>query len=271
MIPVKNKLIICGDSFNIGIGCPDLHKEPYGSVLADTLGLDLVNLAKGSSTNLSIYLQAEYAVNNIATENDIVLISHTSYDRVDWFPWDDDNRNYITNADVNYHQYPPYGENTNYQILENHPMANDINYNGRMFTENFLGVIDYWETFRKDDKESGYYSRFKDEPKERMKTLYDFAITIHDTRINRMHSMGVITMAHQLLKNKNIKHLILTGDVVGYSKLIDRKNLVDVCWETLSLKHPDELKTLHTGPEGHNEAARLIMNKLIQNEWVVRT
>lgn len=267
MSHLKNKLVICGDSFSIGIGCDDLNKEPYGSLLSAVLDLDLVNLAKGSSTNLSIYLQAEYAVNNIATENDIILISHTSYDRVDWFPWDDDNRNHITNTDVNYHQYPPYGEFTNYQILENHPLVNDARYDGRMFTDNFVGVIDYWENFGKNDKESGYYSRFKNEPKERMKTLYDFATTIHDDRINKVHSMGVITMAHQLLKKKNIKHLILTNDTLTYSRFIDLPNLVEVCWGKLSLKYPDSHKSLHTGPKGHSEAANIVMNKMKENNW----
>ena len=28
---MKN-LVICGDSYNIGIGCHDLHNEPYGSL-----------------------------------------------------------------------------------------------------------------------------------------------------------------------------------------------------------------------------------------------
>ncbi len=265
---MNNKLIICGDSFNIGIGCIDLHTEPYGTLLSNTLNRKLVNLAKGSSTNLSIYLQAEYAVNNIATSDDIVIVSHTSYDRVDWFPWDDDNRNQITNADVNYHQYPPYGDCTYHQLLEKHPMADDNRYNGRMFTENFMGVIDFWETFRKHDKESGYYARFINEPKERMKTLYDFATTIHDSRINRLQSIGVMTMAHQLLKRKNIKHLILTHEPKEYAKFMDEENLVELSWGKLSVDYPDEIKSMHSSPEGHKQAHDIVLNKLKENGWM---
>lgn len=264
---MNKKLIICGDSFNIGIGCIDLNTEPYGTLLSNTLDRKQVNLAKGSSTNLSIYLQVEYAVKNIATSDDIVIVSHTSYDRVDWFPWDDDSKNQITNADVNYHQYPPYGEYTYHQILENHPMSFDSGYNGRMFTENFMGVIDFWETFRKDDKESGYYSRFINEPKERMKTLYDFATTIHDSRINRLHSIGVMTMAHQLLKKRDIKHLILTHEPMEYAKFIDEENLVELSWGKLSVDYPDEIKSMHSGPEGHIKAHDIILDKLKINGW----
>jgi hypothetical protein len=33
---MKN-LVICGDSFSIGIGCHNLETEPYGSLLAKKL------------------------------------------------------------------------------------------------------------------------------------------------------------------------------------------------------------------------------------------
>lgn len=263
-----NKLVICGDSFNIGIGCNDLHTEPYGALLSTALNREQINLAKGSSTNLSIYLQVEYAVNSFADSGDIAIISHTSYDRIDWFPITDDSRGPISNADVNYHQYPPYGEFTYHQVLERHPMEGDDKYNGRMFTENFMGVIDYWETFRKNDKESGYYARFINEPKERMKTLYDFAVTIHDNRINRLHSIGVMTMAHQLLSKRKINHLILTHEPDEYSKFIDTDNLLYVSWGKLSQDYPDKIGSLHTGPDGHKKVFETIMTKLEQNKWV---
>jgi hypothetical protein len=266
-IKMSKKLIICGDSFNIGIGCIDLHTEPYGVLLANNLERELFNLAKGSSTNLSIYLQAEYAVKNIASEDDIVLVSHTSYDRVDWFPMDYKFGHEITNVDVNYHQYPPYRAETYHQVLDKHPMQDDPLYKGGMFTENYMGVIDFWETFRKDDKYSGYYARFQNEPKERMKTLYDFATTIHDPRINRLQSIGVMTMAHQLLKKHNIKHLMLTQEPEEYAKYMDEENLVRLSWGELSVKYPDEIKTWHTGPDGHNEAYNIVLTKLKENGW----
>lgn len=264
---MAKKLIICGDSFNIGIGCHDLNTEPYGILLSNSLNIDLVNLAKGSSTNLSIYLQVEYAVKKIAKEDDIVIVSHTSYDRVDWFPWDYGLSNGIANTDVNYHQYPPYGMESYHQILEKHPMKDDPAYKGAMFTENFMGVIDYWETYRKDDKYSGYYSRFQNEPKERMKTLYDFATTIHDSRINRLHSIGVMTMAHQLLKKHNIKHLMLTHEPDYYEQYMDKENLLMFSWGKLSEEFPDDLPSWHASSQGHVKAHDMVLAKLKENGW----
>ena len=87
---MQNNIVICGDSFNIGIGCHDLATEPYAQLLGKELDKPVINLAKGSSTNFSIYLQAKYAVENLADKTDLVIVSHTSYDRVDWFPLDYD-------------------------------------------------------------------------------------------------------------------------------------------------------------------------------------
>jgi hypothetical protein len=234
----------------------------------------LVNFAKGSSTNLSIYLQAKYAVEKIASKDDIVLVSNTSYDRVEWFPvnYKPPTRRDISNVDVNYHQYPPYGLNSylagNVNLQLPNPMADDPEYDGKMFTENLVGVVDYWETYRKNDKESDYYARFKDEPKERTKILYDYAASIHEPRINRIYSIAVLGMAHQLLKRAGIRHLILTHEVEVYSDTMDKENLVHLSWGDLALKYPDELKTWHTGPEGHVEAADTVFKKLKENGWV---
>lgn len=261
-------IAICGDSFNIGIGCRNLDTEPYGQILAKELNKSIINLAKGSSTNFSIYLQVKHVVENLLNDIDLVIVSHTSYDRVDWFPLDHKfTSNEITNADVNYHQYPPYGEST-YHVQIDHPMKNNPKYNGSMYTENLMGVIDYWETFRSKDKNSSYYARFKNEPKERTKTLYDYSVSIHENRINRIHSIGLMSLAHQLLKRANINHLILTNEPDYYEKFIDSVNICKLCWGQLSLEYPDDLHTLHTGPDGHKKAFDIIQTKLKENNWV---
>lgn len=267
---MKNTIVVCGDSFSKGIGCRDLTNEPYGSLLSKELNKPLVNLAKGSSTNMSIYLQVKYAVDQLAETTEFVLVSNTSYNRIEWFPIDYEFTNHeITNNDVNYHQYPPYHESSylNDQI-QDHPLVNDPNYSGGMFTENYMGVIDYWETFRSKNKDSGYYARFRDEPKERIKTIYDFARMIHDDRIDRIKSIGVLTMAHQLLKNAGIKHLILTHEVEEYIKFMDSKNVVNVNWGKLSVDYPDDLPSLHTSKEGHIVAFNSVYNKMKENDWV---
>jgi len=259
-------LTICGDSFNIGIGCRDLINEPYGVILSRELNKPLANLAKGSSTNLSIFLQAKYAIEKLDT--DLVLVSPTSYDRVEWFPIDYEFPDKeLSLTDVNYHEYPPYGPGTYMQQLPN-PMNGDNEYTGAMFTENYRGVIDYWETFVSQNRESGdYYRKFRNESNVRIKALYDFATTVHEPRINRIYTIGLMTMAHQLLKSAGIRHLILTHEVEEYGKFIDRTNIVDFSWGQLSLDYPDDLPSWHTSAQGHIKAAEIVMKRLKENGW----
>jgi hypothetical protein len=264
---MKNSIVICGDSFNVGIGCRDLANEPYGALLGKHLNKSVINLAKGSSTNLSIYLQAKYVVDELADKAELVIVSPTSYNRVEWFPFDHTQMGDLTNLDVNYHQYPPYGKDT-YMTLLDHPYKDDARYNGMMFTENYMGVIDYWETFASKNKESGYYARFKDEPKERSKVLYDFAGMIFDEKIERLKCIGLMTMAHQLLKQADINHLILTHELTEYKKFINEGNLVELSWGDLSLSHPDDLPSLHTSAQGHVVAYNIVLDKIEKNGWV---
>lgn len=269
----NKKLIVCGDSYAAGIGCHDLLNEPVGSLVAEELGLGLINLAKGSSTNLSIFLQMQYVADKLADQADLVLVGNTSYDRVEWFPYDTDLSGVgdITNEMVNYHQYPPYMEFSYHVNGKNvtlpNPMANDDNYTGTMYTENYMGVIDFWESYGSKKKASTYYQRFEDEPLKRMKTLYDFATTIHEPRINRIYSIGVLAMGHQRLKRAGIKHLIFSQEVEAYAKYIDRENLVDISWGQLSLDYPDDLPSYHTSAEGHKVARDKVLAKLKENRW----
>lgn len=259
------KLIICGDSFSVGIGCADLITEPYGSLLSKKLNLELVNFAKGSSTNLSIFLQAKYAIENI-DNIDYVIIGITSNNRVEWFPetevssshWD------LDNTHVNYHKYPPYGEDTYPSLLEN-PMGKDQNYKGIMFTENYYGVIDYVDNWL--DKKVGnhkYFSKFDKENPERMRLLKRYYLEFFDESIQRHYDTGVITLAHVMLKKRGIKHFILTCDSI-YDQFIPKENLINVDWGQLSNKYPDKLGSLHTSEEGHKEVYQKIINKINQN------
>lgn len=256
-----NNIVICGDSYNIGIGCHDLENEPYGSLLAKELNLNLINLAKGSSSNLSIYLQAKYAVENIQNIS-LVCVALTSYNRTEWFPESENAKNHwnLTNTDVNYHQYPPYGE-FSYQSRIDHPMMSDARYKGLMLTENYGGIVDYVDNFVNKNKNIKYFDRLKTERPERMRLLKDYFLEIFDEGIQRVYDMGVITMSHVLLKNNNIPHLILAWDD-ELLKYIDEENILKIDWGELSLKYPDDLKSCHTSYEGHIEVFEKIMEKL---------
>ena len=260
------KLIVCGDSFSIGIGCHDLHNEPYGSLLSKKLNLELVNLAKGSSTNLSIFLQVKYAVENIK-DIEYLFVGTTCYHRTEWFPEESELHIPLDNANVNYHQYPPYGHSTYRYLLEN-PMKNDKNYRGEMFTENYHGVIDYVDNILEKNNgvnNSDYYTKFRKENNERMKLLKDYYLYFFDSRIQKQYDMGQIIMSHNLLQNNNINHYILTPYIEDFSPYINRKNMIRVSWGELSMKYPDDLNTLHTSYEGHNKVYETILKKMTNN------
>ena len=117
----------------------------------------------------------------------------------------------LSNTNVNYHQYPPHGEGTYSHIIPFY-MEDDKDYNGEMFTENFVGVFDYLENFVDKNKFSTYYKRFDNERPERTNILRDYYLNISDLRIKRLYDIGMINLSHSLLKANNIKHLILTDD-----------------------------------------------------------
>jgi hypothetical protein len=256
---MKN-LVVCGDSFSIGIGCHDLQNEPYGSLLAKELGLNLINLAKGSSTNLSISLQVKHAVDHIPNI-DLLIVAPTCYHRIDWFPENAREDRNADNFNINYHQYPPYGEGT-YPYLLEHPMKNDSRYRGEMLTENWYGILDYVDNFLdRNVGSSTYFSKFKKERPERLRLLKQYYLEFFDSRIQRQFDMGVIVKSHVLLKNRSIKHLVFVDDS-EYNLYIPEENRAEVSWGKLSIKYPDDLKTLHTSWEGHVEAYNTVKNKL---------
>lgn len=256
-------LVICGDSFSVGIGCHDLNTEPFGSLLGKTLEKNVINLAKGSSTNLSIFLQVKYAIENIK-DIDLVIVGTTSFNRIEWFPEGVDLLTPLDNTNVNYHQYPPYGEET-YQTLLDNPMKNDIRYKGEMFTENWVGVIDYVDKLNDPKfsiKKSGNLAKFKNESDEKMTLLRDFYLNFFDERIQKHYDIGVITMAHLLLERNHIKHYILipdwTMDIFG--TFILKTRLINIDWGRLSLEYPDVFKTMHTSSKGHQRVYEAILN-----------
>jgi hypothetical protein len=261
---MKN-LVICGDSFSIGIGCHNLETEPYGSLLAKKLDMNLINLAKGSSTNLSISLQVKHAVDNIP-DIGLLIIANTCYHRTEWFPENAKENGDVINLNINYHQYPPYGEAT-YPYVIDHPMINDPRYTGEILTENWFGIIDYVEKIldkNNNVNNSAYFKKFKNERPDRMRLLKDYYYEFFDSRIQRQYDMGVIVKSHALLKNKNIKHYILTHEVDEFKLYVATENLVHVNWGSLSSKYPDDLKTLHTSYLGQIEVYESIIKK-IQN------
>ena len=156
----------------------------------------------------------------------------------------------------------------NYQYLLENPLQNDSNYVGKMFTENYFGVVDYVDNIMNTQHRTGnYFAKFRNEPDQKMKVLRDFYAEIFDEKIQRQFDIGIITMAHLLLKKNNIKHCILTWDM-EFLNYIDRECLVNIDWHQLSSKYPDDLNTLHTSKEGHIEVFNSVLSRLEKNNWI---
>jgi|APSaa5957512535_1039671.scaffolds.fasta_scaffold04280_13 hypothetical protein len=270
---MKN-LVICGCSFAKGIGCVDLNKSPFGILLSEKLNLNHISLAKGSSSNFSIYLQAKYVVEKLK-DVELVILSVTSYDRTEWMKETLQNDEYfkkfelesgeLSNTNVNYHQYPPHGEASYSQILPFY-MEDDPTYTGEMFTENYVGIFDYIDNFIDKNRSSTYYARFDNERPDRTKILKDYFLNIVDLRIKRMYDVGMINLACNLFDQHDMKYLILTDDHI-FNQFISSKNLVNVSWGELSIHYPDSLKSAHTGEAGHKIVFEKISEKMKINEW----
>jgi len=95
-----------------------------------------------------------------------------------------------------------------------------------------------------------------------MRLLKEYYLYFFDGRIQRQYDMGQIVMAHNLLHNLKINHYILTPHIDDFLMLIKKENLLDISWSDLSMKYPDDLKTLHTSYEGHIEVYKKILNKI---------
>lgn len=252
---MKN-LAICGDSFNIGIGCEDLRNEPYGSLLAKKYGANLFNFAKGSSSNFGIFLQIKYAIENVK-DLDFVCVSVTSYDRTEWFPDDFETQHNmeLKNSDVNYHEYPPYHIDSYPTILDN-PMKNDPNYTGKMLTESYSSIFHYL-----DNMSMRYYTRLSGERIDKVKLIKDYYLNVFDVSIKRQYDIGLIVMSHLLLAKNNIPHLIIHSDN-DFPQFVPEKNLLFLHWGDLCAKFPDKIGSYHTSPEGHMEIYDMIIKKL---------
>jgi hypothetical protein len=273
MAEPTNRIIVCGDSFNIGIGCRDLNTEPYGSLLAERTGRKLVNLAKGSSTNLSIWLQVKYAVEELkANSSDIVLVNETSSNRFNWFPEGKDaQQREITNLDVNYHDYPPYGNHSYWpHRLDTHPMQDHHGYNGAMITENINGVVDYLDVFVAQglNEHGSYYNRLVDEPIAKLKLIKDFYASVYSEQLSQLQSQAFMTMASTLLSNAGANYVMLLPGLDAYKDLVKADNILRFSWGAITLEYPDDVNTGHASPQGHVVAFEMIVDKLQKNGWI---
>lgn len=259
------KIIICGDSFSIGIGVEDLLTEAWGPIIAKNYDTEVVNFAKGSSTNYSISLQADYAVENIK-DIDLLIISDTCEHRINFFKYNEHLKRSInnweaeeiTNLDVNYHEYPPYGPGTYHQVLP-HPYIDNPEYRGTLNTENWYGIVEYVKDLNQNST-SDYYSKFKEDDK-RLLLLKEYYLQISDIHIQRKQDHGCLLLSYLKAKKANIP-VLLAMDKAEIENLVPKEDYCKLSWGDLALKYPDTLGTLHTSKEGQKEAAAKVIEHI---------
>lgn len=257
------KLVICGDSFNAGIGCRDLKTQPYGVVLAAKLGMELVTLARGSSSNFTTHMQANFAA-QMNPLPDVVIIGSTSWDRVEWLAEGKDHVPYpMTSASLNYHMYPPH-HGTNWDNKQQPiPFFMDgrADYNPVILSEQVGGIDDYLQTLKRNDGSANYYARLHKEPKAKLELITRYYTEIFDGPIKKHYDAGILLKAYMTVKKKGIRCIVLSDDPELLS-LIPAEDIHCMNWFTLSKTYPDTIGSMHASEEAHDLVAWQLFRKL---------
>jgi hypothetical protein len=257
---MKKKLVICGDSFNYGIGCVNMNTQPYGVLTSNYFNWDLVRLARGSASNYVIHLQGMYAADMIEKPH-LIVLGQTSYDRIEWFNEHAKDTHNHSLKNLNYHMYPPH--HTAYPHHDS-PMPfylQDKEYNPYILSEQVGGIDDCLKV-RKSNPTNPYYKRLNTEPTPKLQLICDYYLKVFDYEIKRNYDIGTLTKAYYYIKRQGINCIIATVDKEEFSKFVDEKDLLSVDWGQLSLKYPDTIGSLHTSEEGHSVVANALIEKI---------
>lgn len=263
----KKQIVICGDSFSYGIGCENLHTEPYGVLVSKHFDWDLIRLARGSASNYAIFLQGMYAA-DLPEKPHLIILSQTSYDRIEWFSENKPEHFYSKSflghslLNLNYHEYPPHFEA---QPHHDSPMdfylKDNKDYNPLILSEQVGGIDDCLKT-RNRFSEFGFYKRMKTEPNEKLELIRDYCVTALDHSIKRNYDIGVLLQAYTYIKKKGINCIVLSRDVDIFSNYFDPKDIMYQDWFELAKIYPDTIGSLHTSGEGHADTAKRLIAKI---------
>jgi hypothetical protein len=258
-------LVICGDSFNVGIGLRNILRDRYGQLVANHFDWDLNVFARGSASNYAIYLQAQYVL-ELATKPSFVIISVTSFDRMEWLSSEADDKQvpyYLSMLNLNYHDYPPhnypqpYHENSLDFYLKDNPKYKPI-----LFTEQIPALHEHLDKYHPNK-----YPRFENESKERLKLIRDYFIdvmmygSVSVSPMKRDYDISLIYTAYSMLINNGIK-VIVMSDEEKLRKLIPEKNFLNHNWFRYADKYPDTIGSLHANEEAHKITADLLIEKI---------
>lgn len=257
--------VVCGDSFNYGIGCSNLDTQPYGVLVANHFNLNLIRLARGSASNYAIHLQGEFALN---LKPKLVILGTTSTDRFEWVVEGKKLETTPTLYDLCYHNYPPHHLP---QPFHDEPMefylSNDKNYKPKILTEQIPAIFEYRQ-LKKGQGLHGYYSRLHSESLDKLEIIEKYYLEAFDTFIKADYDRAVILKAYRKLKKNKIQTIIYSEDI-GYEEYVDdKRDFFHSNWKYYSDNYPDKAGSLHVSEEGHYHIANRLIDHINNNEFL---
>lgn len=262
----KEKIVICGDSFNVGIGLVDMVKQRYGTLVADHFGYESIVLARGSASNYAVFLQGMYA-SEMKPKPKCVILCVTSYDRIEWLADETQDHTTVNLSHLNYHEYPPHHHpQPHHDKVLDFYLKNDENYNPKLLTEQVGAIPDYLKLFNKR-KAGDYYQRLHSQEPNKLKMLLEHYLTVwSNNTIKHDYDRGLILTAYNKIKNSGINCLVLSSDS-NFNDLIPEKDLIYHSWGELSEMYPDTIGSYHADYPAHEYTAQLIIKRIIENGY----
>jgi hypothetical protein len=257
---MKKTLVVCGDSYNYGIGCVDLATTPYAVKTAQHFNWELVRLARGSASNYIIYLQGMYAA-DMAIQPHLIVLGETSYDRTEWIS--SSAKTIVNNysaLNINYHQYPPHNVSGSPEFY----FKDDPQYCPVLLSEQISG-IDHCLSIRKTNQHA--YDRLAAESDNKLQLIRDHYLEVTEYAIKAKYDVGLILQAYTYIKRKGIPVIILTRNIDAYKDLVDAPDLMFQDWYELSNVYPDTIGSLHTSEVGHADTANRLIKKIIELKY----
>lgn len=266
---MKNLMVVCGDSFNYGIGCVNLHTQPYGVLTSEFFNWDLIRLARGSASNYTIYLQGKFAA-EMQRKPHLVILGTTSTDRIEWLATGEKLHKPPSLTDVNYHLYPPHHQAPPcHDAPMDFHISNNPQYSPKILSEQVVAFDEYIAARKNSLPNLGYYERLHTESVRKIELINQHYFEITNSFIKRDYDNGVIMLAYRELKKKGINCIIASNDTAFFRHAVDEeRDYFNPDWLKCIATWPDSVGSMHTGEDGHADVANRLI-KHIQDESFV--
>lgn len=241
---IINTVCVCGDSFTTGTGLnpEDCFEKSFGGLLAEKLELPLKMFARNGACNFVIYLQVMEVIEQYHKKlhKPFVVIGTTSSSRTSFPISPDFIYGEIKLGDVDYKNYKPYSDISEYQ----RDVCFPTNLEPYILTETIMNVFnddhDIPARFSKDK-----LNRFMIKSKrEALKKYYE---ELYDERIKRIYDEALMLKMSAELKKHQIPHILLYEKPI----LLDEKHFMLHDWYELVKNYPDKLNTGHVDYRAH--------------------